>query len=121
MHEGAGAIVYSMNAPDFHSLRAYPDARAIEIIDQTQLPHKRVTLRLTDVWEAAHAIRTMQVRGAPLIGATAAYGLAMALSADSFGFKQKTAYEMLRATRPTAVNLQWALDRVRRTVAPLAP
>src|SRR5204862_6073405 len=93
----------------------------IEIIDQTQLPHKRITLRLTDVSEAAHAIRTMQVRGAPLIGATAAYGMAMALSADSSSEGLQSAYDMLRATRPTAVNLQWALDRVRRTVAPLAP
>ena len=110
-----------MNAPDFHSLRAYPDARAIEIIDQTQLPRKRVTLRLTDVREAAHAIRTMQVRGAPLIGATAAYGLAMALSADASTDALRAAYDILRATRPTAVNLQWALDRVRRTVEPLPP
>ncbi len=110
-----------MNAPDFQPLRAYPDARAIEIIDQTQLPHKRVTLRLTDVREAAHAIRAMQVRGAPLIGATAAYGLAMAISADPSNDGVQAAYDVLRGTRPTAVNLQWALDRVRTTVAPLAP
>jgi methylthioribose-1-phosphate isomerase len=110
-----------MNAPDFQPLRAYPDALAIEIIDQTQLPHKRVTLRLTDLLGAAHAIRTMQVRGAPLIGATAAYGLAMALSDDPSNDALNAAYDVLRATRPTAVNLQWALDRIRGTVAPLAP
>ncbi len=110
-----------MNAPDFQPLRAYPDALAIDIIDQTRLPHERVTLRLTDAREAARAIRTMQVRGAPLIGATAAYGLAMALSADPSNDALNAAYDALRATRPTAVNLQWALDRVRGIVALLAP
>jgi methylthioribose-1-phosphate isomerase len=59
------------------------DGRSVGIIDQTQLPHHFVTLRLTTLKEAAHAIAAMQVRGAPLIGAAAAYGVALALNADS--------------------------------------
>ena len=63
----------------------------------------------------------MQVRGAPLIGATAAYGLALALGRDSSDSNLEEARALLLATRPTAVNLRWALDRVRAKVAPLAP
>jgi len=97
------------------------DGTAIEIIDQTRLPHAFVTARLATLDDAAHAIRAMLVRGAPLIGATAAWGLWLALRADASDAALAHAYATLLATRPTAVNLRWALDRVRTHVAPLAP
>ena len=91
----------------------------MEIVDQTRLPHAREIVSLTSAADAAHAISAMQVRGAPLIGATAAYGLALALRADPSDATLAAAYAMLLATRPTAVNLRWALDRVRAKLAPL--
>ncbi|WP_414661988.1 S-methyl-5-thioribose-1-phosphate isomerase [Horticoccus sp. 23ND18S-11] len=96
------------------------DGTAVEIIDQTQLPHRFVTTRLTTLDDAAHAIRAMLVRGAPLIGATAAWGLWLALRADASDAGLARGHATLVATRPTAVNLRWALDRVRAHVAPLA-
>jgi methylthioribose-1-phosphate isomerase len=95
------------------------DGTAVEIIDQTQLPHafEVVTLRTLD--DAAHAIRAMLVRGAPLIGATAAWGMWLALRADPSDAALARAHATLIATRPTAVNLRWALDRVRTQVQPL--
>jgi methylthioribose-1-phosphate isomerase len=91
---------------------------AVEIIDQTSLPHGFVTRRLATMEDAAHAIRSMQVRGAPLIGATAAYGLCLALERDPDSLE--AAYKTLLATRPTAVNLRWALDDMARVLRPLA-
>src|SRR3954453_18056450 len=85
---------------------------SVEIIDQTRLPHDFATVRLTTPEEAAHAIRAMLVRGAPLIGATAAYGLGLALAADPGEAALEAAQESLLATRPTAVNLRWALERM---------
>jgi methylthioribose-1-phosphate isomerase len=86
---------------------------AVEVIDQTKLPHRFETLRISSMEDAAHAIRTMIVRGAPLIGATAAYGLALALRKDASDDALDKAHDMLLATRPTAVNLRWALARMR--------
>ncbi|MEM6441734.1 MAG: S-methyl-5-thioribose-1-phosphate isomerase, partial [Pseudomonadota bacterium] len=97
-----------------------PDG-AVEILDQTLFPHRFETARLTDVAEAARAIRTMQVRGAPLIGATAAWGMALGMGSDPSDAALAEACDALLATRPTAVNLRWALDRVRARLAPLAP
>jgi methylthioribose-1-phosphate isomerase len=97
------------------------DGAAVEIIDQTRLPHEFATARLATLDDAAHAIRAMLVRGAPLIGATAAWGLWLALRADASDAALAHAHATLLATRPTAVNLRWALDRVRAHVAPLAP
>ena len=97
------------------------DGLAVEIIDQTRLPHTFVTVRLATLDDAAHAIRAMLVRGAPLIGATAAWGLWLALRADASDAALAHAHATLLATRPTAVNLRWALDRVRTHVAPLDP
>jgi methylthioribose-1-phosphate isomerase len=88
------------------------DGAAVEIIDQTRLPHVFATVRLETMDDAARAIRTMQVRGAPLIGATAAYGMALAVRAEASDDTLDAAYEALFATRPTAVNLRWALDRM---------
>jgi len=97
------------------------DGARVGIIDQTRLPHEFVTLELTNLAEAAHAIRAMLVRGAPLIGATAAYGVALALSADPSDAALAQAVAVLAETRPTAINLRWALDRARRHLAEVAP
>ena len=90
-----------------------PDGRTVEIIDQTKLPHELVIVRLNTLEQAARAIRTMQVRGAPLIGATAAYGVALAIAEDPSDAGLATAIAKLGATRPTAVNLHWALARMK--------
>jgi methylthioribose-1-phosphate isomerase len=92
----------------------------VEIIDQTLLPHRYQVAQLRNVEEAAHAISAMQVRGAPLIGVTAAYGLALALRRDPGDSSLQAAYEQLLATRPTAINLKWALEEMRRHLRPLA-
>ena len=94
---------------------------AFGIIDQTRLPHEFATIGLHTVEQAAHAIRAMQVRGAPLIGATAAYGIALALRDDASDESLARAYDTLLATRPTAVNLRWALDDMRARLGPLGP
>ncbi len=94
---------------------------AVRIIDQTRLPWAFETVRLTSLADAAHAIRAMLVRGAPLIGATAAYGVALALRADPSDAALTAARETLAATRPTAVNLRWALDRMDALIRPLPP
>ena len=88
------------------------DGWSVHIIDQTKLPWKLDILRLTDLAGAAHAIKSMQVRGAPLIGATAAYGLCLALREDASTPAMERAAETLSATRPTAVNLRWAINRM---------
>lgn len=93
---------------------------SVGIIDQTRLPHEFSTLRLTTLDDAVQAIRTMRVRGAPLIGATAAYGLWLALREDASDSGLRQAYATLLATRPTAVNLRWALDRVLGHLSPLS-
>ena len=85
----------------------------VEIIDQTKLPHRFETLTLRNVQDAAHAIKAMIVRGAPLIGATAAYGIALAMREDASDEALDRAHDLLLATRPTAVNLHWALKRMR--------
>src|SRR5438309_6721480 len=96
------------------------DRRTVEIIDQTRLPHELVILRLASAADAARAIRDMQVRGAPLIGAAAAYGVALAMAEDPSEKGLDRAVESLAATRPTAVNLRWALDGMRRHLSELS-
>jgi methylthioribose-1-phosphate isomerase len=88
------------------------DGWSVGIIDQTVLPHRFATLRLTTLDDMARAIKTMQVRGAPLIGAAAAYGLCLALRADTSDEGLDRAVAALAATRPTAINLKWALDEI---------
>ena len=95
--------------------------RAARILDQTRLPHAVEVLRLADEAAVADAIRTMKTRGAPLIGACGAYGLALALAADPSDANLDAAWTRLHATRPTAINLRWGLDRVRDSVRALAP
>ncbi len=97
------------------------DQKSVEIIDQTQLPHFFVIKTLRSAKDAADAISRMLVRGAPLIGATAAYGLWLATGADASNAALDFACTMLMATRPTAVNLRWAIDSMRIALAPLAP
>jgi methylthioribose-1-phosphate isomerase len=97
------------------------DGWSVEIIDQTLFPHAFAIARLASLDDATHAIRHMQVRGAPLIGVTAAYGLALAMRTDASDDHLDTACTTLLATRPTAVNLRWALDRVAAVLRRLAP
>ncbi|HEX7076245.1 MAG TPA: S-methyl-5-thioribose-1-phosphate isomerase [Hyphomicrobiaceae bacterium] len=93
-----------------------PDGWSVEIIDQTKLPHRFETVTLTSCEDAARAILTMQVRGAPLIGVTAAYGLCLALREDASDEAMERAIEHLARQRPTAINLRWALEQVRAAV-----
>ena len=104
---------------DLCSMRWDDTVGALAIIDQTLLPHNLRWCHLHSLEEYCHAIRSMQVRGAPLIGITAAYGLASALAADPSPGNQERATEALLATRPTAVNLRWALQQVARSVEQL--
>jgi methylthioribose-1-phosphate isomerase len=92
------------------------DGAAVGVIDQTLLPHRFATLRLATLEDAARAIKTMRVRGAPLIGAAAAYGVWLALAADASDESLERAYATLLATRPTAINLKWALDEMMAAV-----
>ena len=95
------------------------DGRGVHIIDQTRLPHEFVTVKLETADDAARAISDMLVRGAPLIGATAAYGIALAMQNDPSDANLDTARDALFATRPTAVNLRWALDALVAELRPL--
>ncbi len=96
------------------------DGRTVEIIDQTRLPHEFVTVALRTVDDAAHAIRSMQVRGAPLIGVTAAYGMCLALGVDESDETLNAAFDALLASRPTAINLRWALETMRKVLSETA-
>ena len=97
------------------------DGWSLSIIDQRRLPHALVTARLESLDDAARAIRDMQVRGAPLIGATAAYGVCLGVRADASDGALEAALGRLAETRPTAVNLRWALDEMKACLGPLAP
>jgi methylthioribose-1-phosphate isomerase len=105
----------------FRSIWLEGDGWSVGAIDQRRLPHEFVVARLESVDAAADAIRSMLVRGAPLIGATAAYGMALAMRADSSDAALDQAYRLLIATRPTAINLKWALDEMQRRLRPLSP
>ncbi len=94
---------------------------AVEIIDQTKLPHQFVTIKLRSLDDAATAIADMWVRGAPLIGAMAAYGMYLAMGEDGSDAGLAHAAKTLTATRPTAVNLAWAVDHMTALLTPLAP
>lgn len=98
-----------------------PDGWSVGILDQTMLPHIVVRQTLKTVEDAAHAIKSMQVRGAPLIGVTAAYGVALAMRVDPSDAAFKRALQFLAEQRPTAVNLRWALNDLQAILSPLAP
>ena len=103
----------------FRSIWLEPDGWSVGAIDQRRLPHEFVVARMTRAADAAEAIRSMLVRGAPLIGATAAFGVALAMRADATDAALDRASEMLIATRPTAINLKWALDQMQLILRPL--
>jgi methylthioribose-1-phosphate isomerase len=96
-------------------------AGTVHVIDQSRLPFEFATLELETLDDVAQAIRSMVVRGAPLIGAAAAYGVALALRSDASDASLEEAVRTLRATRPTAVNLAWGLTRMRGALAAVAP
>ncbi len=105
-----------INGTHYRTIWLEDDGWSVGIIDQTLLPHRFSTAQLTTLEEICLAIETMQVRGAPLIGVTAAYGLALALRTDASDQSLYEAIQRLGETRPTAVNLQWALEKIRSAV-----
>ena len=110
-----------VNGTPYRSLWWDDQAQALKIIDQRWLPHDFRIQQLDSLADYCTAIRDMHVRGAPLIGATAAYGMAFALRRHPSGTSMDEAYDRLHATRPTAINLRWALDRVKAAITPLEP
>ncbi|GAB5471604.1 MAG: S-methyl-5-thioribose-1-phosphate isomerase [Rhodospirillales bacterium] len=104
---------------DYRTIWLAEDGESVAVIDQTKLPHRFEVMTLTGLEEAARAIETMVVRGAPLIGATAAYGMALALRESATDAALEAAHARLLATRPTAVNLRWALERLQAELRPL--
>ncbi len=100
----------NVNGEHFQSIWFDESDASVNIIDQTRLPHRFAVVTLNTLQDACHAIEAMQVRGAPLIGVTAAYGVYLALREDPN--QLAVALDKLAATRPTAVNLRWALDRM---------
>jgi methylthioribose-1-phosphate isomerase len=94
---------------------------AVYVIDQSKLPHQFMVVRLDSLVAVVNAIKTMQVRGAPLIGATAAFGMVMAMAEDNSDAGLSRASDDLLASRPTAVNLSWAVHRLLKLISPLAP
>ena len=97
----------------YRTIWPHADGNTVEIIDQTQLPHVFATVKLSAAKHAAEAIRSMMVRGAPLIGATAAYGIAFAMREDASDDALDAAHDSLLATRPTAGKVRGALARRR--------
>ena len=106
---------------DYRTIWLNPDQAGVDVIDQTLLPHRFEVITLRSADEAAAAIRDMVVRGAPLIGAAAAYGMALAMATDPSDAGLESAGERLNAARPTAVNLRWAVERMRRRLIGLSP
>jgi methylthioribose-1-phosphate isomerase len=106
----------NINGKPYRTIWVTADRWSVEIIDQTRLPHELAVVSLKTVDDAARAIKTMQVRGAPLIGATAGYGVCLALRADSSDDGLDRAIALLAAQRPTAINLRWALEEMRHAV-----
>src|SRR5262245_46484872 len=105
----------------FRSIWLEPDGFSVSAIDQRRLPHEFVVVEIPNAEAAADAISTMLVRGAPLIGATAAFGMALAMRDERSDGNLDRAYEILVKSRPTAINLRWALDEMMRTLRPLPP
>jgi methylthioribose-1-phosphate isomerase len=111
--------VMRVDGRDFRTIWLGADGRSVDVIDQTRLPHRFEILTLRSAAEAADAIRRMVVRGAPLIGATAAYGMALAAREDPSDAGLGRAYQLLFKSRPTAVNLRWALERMQKRLLAL--
>jgi methylthioribose-1-phosphate isomerase len=109
----------NVNGKPMRTLWVNADGWSVEIIDQTIFPFCFETVTLRTLADSARAISDMLVRGAPLIGATAAYGMALAMREDASDAGLSHAYVTLHATRPTAINLKWALDRMQNVLLPL--
>ncbi|MDA4845081.1 S-methyl-5-thioribose-1-phosphate isomerase [Hoeflea poritis] len=109
-----------INGTHYRSLWWNHENNVLEIIDQRWLPHELRIQQIARLQDLATAIVEMRVRGAPLIGATAAYGMALAMAEDPSDANLDAAWAYLEKTRPTAINLRWALDRCRRALQPLA-
>ncbi len=105
----------------YRSIFSEGEGADVQVIDQTLLPHRFRIRRLASAADAAHAISAMVVRGAPLIGATAAYGVALAMRADPSNDSLAASISQLMATRPTAVNLRWALENAEAMLRALPP
>ncbi len=110
----------NVNGTHYRTIWLNANGWAVDIIDQTKFPHVFETVTLNTKEDAAVAIKDMLVRGAPLIGVTAAYGMALAMREDASDTALAAAYDLLVKTRPTAINLKWALDEMRKTLEPLA-
>ncbi len=110
----------NVDGKPYRSIWLNADGISIDVIDQTRLPHEFEILNLQTLDDSCAAIRDMVVRGAPLIGATAAYGFYLAMRQNASDSAMVSAYEALYATRPTAVNLRWALDRMQAALKPVA-
>ena len=110
-----------INGKTMRTIWLSEDGRSVEIIDQTRLPHALKTVRLETVAQAGHAIKAMQVRGAPLIGVTAAYGICLALQQDASNAALDKVMAFLAEQRPTAINLRWALNEMHMAVCDLPP
>ena len=110
-----------VNGIPYRTIWLAADGCSVEVIDQTALPHRFVTIQLQTLDDAVRAIKTMIVRGAPLIGAAASYGMALAMAADPSDSMLEEAHGCLLAARPTAVNLRWALDEMASVLKPLEP
>lgn len=108
-----------VNGTHYRSLWWNAQDDVLEIIDQRSLPYEFITQQVKTLEDFEDAIVEMRVRGAPLIGATAAYGMALALKLDASDTHMDAAWERLNETRPTAINLRWALDRCRKAMRPL--
>jgi methylthioribose-1-phosphate isomerase len=108
-----------VNGEHYRTIWLNKDGWRVDIIDQTKFPHRFEIVSLASIADAATAIKDMLVRGAPLIGATAAYGMALAMREDCSDTFLQASYDRLHATRPTAINLKWALDEMRRALEPL--
>jgi methylthioribose-1-phosphate isomerase len=108
-----------INAIPYRTIWPTAENTAVEIIDQTRLPHIFETVRLENMRDAERAIKDMQVRGAPLIGVTAAYGIALSMKHHASDAALKASCDKLLLARPTAVNLRWGIERMRAFLAPL--
>src|SRR2546429_6835624 len=111
----------NVDGQSYRTIWLDPDRASVCVIDQTRLPHRFEVVRWRKVEDVVAGIRNMVVRGAPLIGASAAYGMALAMREDPNNDNLQRAYEALFRTRPTAVNLRWALDLVREALLARKP
>ena len=108
-----------VNGEHYHSIWRDPKTGAISIVDQRWLPHEFITPVLTSTNDVKVAIQDMWVRGAPLIGVTAAYGIAIAMAEDPSNSNLKKASQLLNSARPTAINLSWAVSKMHNMLEPL--